>query len=103
MGRTEQKHVACKLVRTGRRSSARSFINCAEESGMVFDTYICDRSSGAGTVVVVTGSETGVSLRITFHLTHRASNLLKSLARIDFHWPRKFSYVMDIRVQYFHK
>ena len=69
---------------------------------MVFDTYICDRSSGTGTVVVVTGSETGVSLRITFHLTHRASNLLKSLARIDFHWPRKFSYVMDIRVQYFH-
>ena len=68
MGGIEQKHVACKNVRTGRRSSARSFINCAEESGRVFDIYICDRSSGTGTVVVVTGSETGVSLRITFPL-----------------------------------
>ena len=33
---------------------------------------------------------TGASLRIRFHLTHRASDFIKSLARMKFHSPGKY-------------
>ena len=36
----------------------------------------------------VTGA--GASLRIRFHLTHRASDFIKSLAQMKFHPPRKY-------------
>ena len=85
----------CLSQGKSRSRRGTKFLHTQQESGKLStDTYLYPASYPSGCPASYPSTYlsiyTGASLRIRFHLTHRASDFIKSLARMKFHSPGKY-------------